>query len=57
MQTQEEIIHTTIGVYPSGDFKTNGVKHSNLEAHIEYNKINRWGRGCLLMVNVYIKVI
>jgi len=41
----EEIIHTTIGVYPNGDLKTNGVKHSNLEAHIEYNKTHRWGRG------------
>ena len=38
-------IHTTIGVYPTGDMKLNGVKEENLEMHIEYNIQNRWGRA------------
>ncbi len=39
------IIHTTIGVYPDGTFKINGVSEANLDAHIQYNLTNRWGRA------------
>lgn len=42
-------IFTTIGVYPNGDMKLNGVKSENLKAHIEYNITHRWGRA--LFVN------
>lgn len=38
-------IHTTIGLYPNGDFKTNGVLPEHLEEHIEYNKKWRPGRS------------
>ena len=39
------MIHTTIGVYLNGDYKTNGVLPEHLEMHIEYNKKYRLGRG------------
>lgn len=39
------MIHTTIGVYPNGTFKINGVKPEHLKNHIEYNRKNRWGRA------------
>lgn len=42
------MIHTTIGVYLSGNYKTNGVTDENLESHIEYNKTMRWGRALLV---------
>lgn len=42
-------IHSTIGVYVGiqdrRHWKLNGVKEENLEAHIEYNKKWRPGRG------------
>lgn len=38
-------LHTTIGVYASGDHKMNGVDPDDLKFHIEYNKINRFGRA------------
>lgn len=41
-------IHTTIGIYPNGSFKTNGVSEKNLEQHIEYNKTMRFGRALLV---------
>lgn len=41
-------IHTTIGVYPNGDYKTNGVREDLLESHIEYNKTMRFGRALLV---------
>jgi hypothetical protein len=42
------MIHTTIGVYLSGDYKVNGVKSENLKNHIEYNKTARFGRALLV---------
>jgi hypothetical protein len=41
-------IHTTIGVYPDGSHKANGVAADLLEQHIEYNKTNRPGRALLV---------
>ena len=41
-------IHTTIGVYPRPDrylWKINGVAEENLEEHIAYNKLWRFGRA------------
>jgi hypothetical protein len=38
------MIHTTIGVYPNGDYKTNGVSSENLAVHIWYNISMRPGR-------------
>jgi hypothetical protein len=38
-------ISTTIGVYPNGDMKLNGVIASNLAKHIAYNKETRPGRA------------
>lgn len=38
-------IHTTVGVYRSNDFKTNGVAPEHLEDHIEYNLKMRPGRA------------
>ena len=39
------MIHTTIGIYLSGQFIINGVHPDHLESHIEYNKTARFGRG------------
>ncbi len=41
-------IHTTIGVYPNGDFKTNGVAADHLEDHIKYNRTWRPGRALII---------
>lgn len=41
-------IHTTIGVYPNGSFKTNGVSDEHLSYHIEYNKKWRSGRALVI---------
>lgn len=42
-------IHSTIGVYVGAQKRShwnfNGVREENLEAHIEYNKRWRFGRG------------
>lgn len=38
------MIHTTIGVYPNGDYKSNGVRSENIAAHIWYNITFRPGR-------------
>ena len=42
------MIHTTVGVYLNGDYKTNGVESENLESHINYNKVYRFGRALLV---------
>jgi hypothetical protein len=42
------MIHQTIGVYPNGDYKMNGVPSEHLENHIEYNKLWRWGRALIV---------
>lgn len=41
-------IHTTIGLYPNGEKKYNGVAHEDLATHIEYNKAWRWGRALIV---------
>jgi len=41
----DAMIHTTIGLYPNGEYKVNGVSKEDLEAHIEYNKTMRFGRA------------
>lgn len=42
------VIHTTIGVYPNGDYKVNGVCSENLADHIHYNLTYRPGRAFVL---------
>jgi len=42
------MIHTTIGVYLSGEYKVNGVKSENIESHINYNKTTRFSRALLV---------
>lgn len=37
-------IYTTIGLYPNGTYKTNGVSEEHIQSHIEYNKTFRPGR-------------
>ena len=37
--------HITIGVYSDDSYKINIVKDKDLVAHIEYNKIFRYGRA------------
>lgn len=46
--TESMKIHTTIGIYPNGSFKLNGVKDEHLEHHIEYNKTLRPGRALVV---------
>jgi len=41
-------VHTTIGVYPNGNYKINGVKPEHLKEHIKYNKTMRFGRALLV---------
>ncbi len=43
-----EKIHTTVGLYPSGDWKKNGVLPEHLENHIQYNKEARPGRALIV---------
>ena len=51
-------MHVTVGVYMNGQYKYNIVRDEDLENHIKYNKIFRFGRGgYLLMENASIKVI
>lgn len=50
-----EKIHTTIGIYPNGDFKTNGVADKHLQDHIEYNKKFRFGRALIVDNEVVYK--
>lgn len=37
-------IYTTVGLYPNGNWKCNGVHEEHIETHIEYNKSYRPGR-------------
>lgn len=48
-------IHTTIGIYPNGEYKTNGVLPEHLESHIEYNKTYRFGRALVVDNEVVYK--
>lgn len=41
-------VHTTIGIYPNGDFKTNGVSTEHLQTHIDYNLTYRPGRALVV---------
>jgi len=41
-------IHTTIGIYPNGHCKVNGVKAEHLEQHIEHNRTFRPGRALMV---------
>lgn len=45
-------IITSVGIYASGDYKTNGVISEHLPVHIRYNVNYRFGRA--LMVNGYV---
>lgn len=38
-------LHVTVGVYSNGQFKTNTVADEDLQNHIEYNKVMRFGRA------------
>ena len=38
-------MHVTVGVYMNGQYKYNIVRNEDLENHIKYNKIFRFGRG------------
>lgn len=42
------MIHSTVGVYANGDFKTNGVAAKDLEDHVKYNLSYRPGRAFYL---------
>lgn len=46
------MIHTTIGIYPNGEYKTNGVLSDHLASHIWYNLTYRPGRA--LVVDGYM---
>lgn len=37
--------HVTIGVYTDNTYKVNVVRDKDLQNHIEYNKLMRFGRG------------
>lgn len=41
-------IHTTVGVYPDGSYKVNGVLEDHLGLHIQYNTRYRGGRALFL---------
>lgn len=41
-------IVTTIGLYPNGNYKTNGVTIKNLLFHIYYNLTMRFGRALII---------
>lgn len=41
-------IFTTVGIYPDGSLKWNGVPAKNLPDHILYNIMNRGGRTLLV---------
>lgn len=42
------MIHTTIGIYPNGKYRTNGVPSEHLAAHIWYNINIRPGRALIV---------
>ena len=39
------MIHHTVGLYPNGETKSNGVPSEDLAAHIQYNITFRPGRA------------
>ena len=47
-QIPEKRIYSTIGVYPDGEKKFNGVASQDLGSHIVYNINNRPGRALFL---------
>lgn len=54
------MLHSTVGVYLSGDYKVNGVPTENLVHHIHYNAFNRPGRALfvdgLCVVRGYLSI-
>ena len=42
------MIHTTIGIYGNGSYKTNGVPTKHLAGHIKYNTEYRCGRALIV---------
>lgn len=49
------MIHTTVGVYPDGSYKSNGVEPGHLQVHISYNKDYRPGRALLVDGKVVLR--
>lgn len=45
---ENEMIHTTIGIYNNGDYKVNGVPDINIAEHIKYNIHYRFGRALIV---------
>lgn len=41
-------IYSSVGVYPNGDIKTNGVHENNILTHIGYNVFYRPGRALFI---------
>ena len=41
----DDVVHTTVGMYPNGPYKVNGVPTKNLLSHIKYNLTLRPGRA------------
>lgn len=48
-------LHTTIGIYPNGYPKFNGVAHEDLQYHIEYNRGFRSGRALMIDGEIILK--
>lgn len=48
-------IFSSVGVYPNGDYKVNGVSEANIMDHIEYNKKYRPGRALFIEGYCYNK--
>jgi len=43
-----ENIFSSVGIYPNGSYKVNGVSKVNITDHIEYNKTYRPGRALFI---------
>lgn len=41
-------IYTTIGIYPDGSYKVNGVEEGDLAFHLKYNEDFRPGRALMV---------
>ncbi|PHR96669.1 MAG: hypothetical protein COA78_28435 [Blastopirellula sp.] len=50
-------IFNTVGVYPNGDYKTNGVAADDLYVHIGYNAMHRPGRALFIDGVCYLEGI
>ena len=49
------MVHTTVGIYPNGHSKVNGVLPEHLKEHIEYNRVCRPGRMLMVDGEVVLK--